>query len=201
MTNSRAGENTLGGMDEPLAHPSHEPTRQVVLGLGANLGDRIAALQAAIDVICADPQVVATAVSRVYETDPVGGPEQPDYFNAVLVVESTLPPVEVLALAQLAETHLHRERLERWGPRTLDVDVLNIDGVTSDDPTLTLPHPRAAQRAFVLVPLSDVAPALVMAGQARTVESLCADLPAADRAGVRLRADLALAIPPAGTSE
>jgi 2-amino-4-hydroxy-6-hydroxymethyldihydropteridine diphosphokinase len=128
----------------------------VVFGLGANLGDRIAALQGAIDLIAphlADPQV-----SSVYETAPVGGPEQPDYANAILLGESDATADELLALAQRVEQAWHRTRAVRWGPRTLDVDIVSIDGVTSSDPALTLPHPRAADRGFVLIPWAEADP-------------------------------------------
>ncbi|MGB3673460.1 MAG: 2-amino-4-hydroxy-6-hydroxymethyldihydropteridine diphosphokinase [Candidatus Nanopelagicales bacterium] len=171
------------------------PPVTVALGLGANLGDRLAALQRGIDVLCADPAVHAIAVSSVYETDPVGGPEQPDYLNAVLLVSTTLVPIEVLALAGIAEQELERVRDVRWGARTLDVDVLTYGEVVSDDPVLTLPHPRAAQRAFVLVPLSDVEPDLRLPGGTETVSDLLAKCPPEDVVGVRPRRDLELVVP------
>lgn len=167
---------------------------EVALSLGANLGERLAALQRAIDVITADPAVQAVSVSAVYETDPVGGPEQPDYLNAVLLIRTTLVPVEVLALAHLAEQDLHRTREVRWGARTLDVDVINYGDIVSDDPALTLPHPRAAERAFVLIPLLDAAGDAGLAGIPTPASKLLAALPTADVAGVRRREDLALTI-------
>ncbi|MFA7267653.1 MAG: 2-amino-4-hydroxy-6-hydroxymethyldihydropteridine diphosphokinase [Candidatus Nanopelagicales bacterium] len=166
----------------------------VALGLGANLGDRLAALQRGIDVVCADPAVEPIAVSAVYETDPVGGPEQPEYLNAVLLISTTLVPIEVLALAGIAEQELQRVRDVRWGARTLDVDVLTYGEVVSDDPVLTLPHPRAAQRAFVLVPLCDVDPELTLPGGTATAAELLAQCPAENVAGVRQRSDFALVI-------
>ncbi len=174
----------------------HEPPVPVALGLGANLGDRLAALQHAIDIVCADRAVVPIGVSAVFETDPVGGPAQPDYLNAVLIISTTLEPVEVLALAALAEADLDRVRDVRWGARTLDVDVISYGDVISEDPLLTLPHPRAAQRAFVLVPLTDVAPDISLAGLSATTEQLLAQCSAEDVAGVRRRSDLRLEIPP-----
>lgn len=170
------------------------PDVTVIFGLGANLGDRLAALQRAIDVITADPAVTAVSVSRVYETDPVGGPDQPDYLNAVLVVRTMLVPIEVLALAHLAEQELHRTREVRWGARTLDVDVIMYADLVSDDPVLTLPHPRAAERAFVLVPLHDADPEAVLPGASGSVAHLLSRLPADEIAGVRLRDDLSLVI-------
>jgi 2-amino-4-hydroxy-6-hydroxymethyldihydropteridine diphosphokinase len=128
----------------------------VAFGLGANLGDRVAALQGAVDVLV--PYLVDPAVSAVYETAPVGGPEQPDYANAVLVGDSAADPTTLLELAHEAENAWHRTRETRWGPRTLDVDLLVVGDLVSDDPVLTLPHPRVAERAFVLVPWTEVEP-------------------------------------------
>lgn len=174
--------------------PVDLPAVTVALGFGANLGDRLGALQRGIDVVCADPAVQPLSVSSVYETDPVGGPEQPDYLNAVLLISTTLVPIEVLALAGIAEQELERVRDVRWGARTLDVDVLTYGDVTSDDPVLTLPHPRVAERAFVLVPLCDVDPELRLPGKTSTAAQLLAQCPAEDIAGVRLRGDLHLTL-------
>ncbi len=135
----------------------------VHLALGSNLGDRLAHLQGALDGLRATDAITVLAVSAVYETDPVGGPDQGAYLNAVAAVETSLRPHEMLAVAQRLEADARRVRAERWGPRTLDVDVLLYDDVTLDDPRLTIPHPRMWERAFVLVPLADVAPELVAA--------------------------------------
>ena len=121
----------------------------------------------------------------MYETDPVGGPaDQPAYLNAVVVADTVLEPQALLALAHRVEDAHGRVRVEHWGARTLDVDVLAVDALRSDDPVLTLPHPRAHERAFVLVPWSDVDPDFDVPGRGR-VRDLLAALPAADRAGVR----------------
>lgn len=128
------------------------------LALGSNLGDRLAHLQSAIDGLRATDKIVVVAVSGVYETDPVGGPEQGAYLNAVVAIDTALGPWELLAVAQQLEADAARVRSVRWGPRTLDVDVLLYDDVTLDDERLTIPHPRMWERAFVLVPLADVAP-------------------------------------------
>jgi len=165
---------------------------EVALGMGANLGDRLAALQRGIDVVCRDIAVQPIAVSPVYDSDPVGGPEQPDFLNAVLLIRTTLAPLEVLALGQLGERELARERSIRWGPRTLDIDVLSYGSVISDDKILTLPHPRAAERAFVLVPLNDVAPDLTLAGMSEPISRLVDLLSDRDRREVRVRTDLRL---------
>lgn len=135
---------------------------QAVLGLGSNLGDRWSQLAAAVARLrCLDP---AAKVSPVYETAPVGGPSgQGPYLNCVVVLETDRKPEELLDLAHELEEAAHRVRLERFGPRTLDVDVLLAGDVVSDDPVLTLPHPRMFERAFVLAPLAEVAPELVPA--------------------------------------
>lgn len=127
------------------------------LGLGSNLGDRRAHLRAAVAGL---PDVVA--VSPVYETAPVGGPpDQPPYLNAVVELATELSPRELLAHARRLEDEAGRVRAERWGPRPLDVDVLLVGDAEVDDPDLRVPHPRWRERAFVLVPLHDLAPDLV----------------------------------------
>lgn len=131
------------------------------LALGSNLGDRATHLQSAVDKLDAADDVDVVEVSRVYETEPIGGPPQDPYLNAVLAIETELDPYALLALAQQIERDAQRVRAERWGPRTLDIDVLLYDDVRLDDPDLTLPHPRIWERGFVLAPLRDVAPALV----------------------------------------
>jgi 2-amino-4-hydroxy-6-hydroxymethyldihydropteridine diphosphokinase len=138
--------------------------RLVVLALGSNLGDRLANLQAGIDALAAVPGITATAVSAVFETNPVGGPTQPDYLNAVLLTSSELAAAEILTRCQAAEQARGRERSVRWGPRTLDIDIIACGEETSDDPRLTLPHPRAHERAFVLVPWHDADPDAYLPG-------------------------------------
>ena len=126
-----------------------------VLSLGSNVGDRQSHLRAGLEVIAA--QVAVLAVSPTYETDPVGGIAQPAYLNCVALVD-TSDAEEALAVAHLAEETRGRLRNRRWGPRTLDVDVIDVDGQMRADPRLTLPHPRAHEREFVLRPWLDVAP-------------------------------------------
>jgi 2-amino-4-hydroxy-6-hydroxymethyldihydropteridine diphosphokinase len=127
------------------------------LGLGSNLGDRRQYLR---DGVAALPDVVA--VSPVYETDPVGGPEGQDpYLNLVVELATERSPRQLLDAAQAAEAAARRVRRERWGPRTLDVDVLLVGDLVVDEADLVVPHPRLWERAFVLVPLADLAPALV----------------------------------------
>jgi 2-amino-4-hydroxy-6-hydroxymethyldihydropteridine diphosphokinase len=130
------------------------------LGLGSNLGDRRAYLR---DAVAALPDVVA--VSPVYETSPVGGPEgQGPYLNCVVELSTELGPRELLDLAHQVEAVAGRERKERWGPRTLDVDVLLVDDLTVDEPDLVVPHPRMFERRFVLAPLADLAPEVLPEG-------------------------------------
>lgn len=123
------------------------------LGLGTNLGDRRRHLR---DAVAAIPEV--RAVSPLYETDPVGGPEQGPYLNIVIELATSRSPHELLGLCRDLELAAGRVRIERWGPRTLDVDVLWIDGVELHDDDLTVPHPRMHLRNFVMRPLLDLAP-------------------------------------------
>ena len=128
------------------------------LALGSNLGDRRAYLRQAVAHL---PDVAA--VSQVYETDPVGGPPgQGAFLNCVVEMRTTRTARELLGLAQAAEAAAERVRVERWGPRTLDVDVLLVGDEVVDEPDLTVPHPRMWERGFVLVPLADLAPELVV---------------------------------------
>jgi len=131
------------------------------LSLGSNLGDRLAFLQGAVTALAVTADITVTAVSRVYQTAPVGGPEQGPYLNAVVAVDTDLAPAELLAVVRRLEDQANRERAERFGPRTLDVDVLLMGELTMDAPELTVPHPRMWERGFVLAPLADVAPDLV----------------------------------------
>ena len=131
------------------------------LGLGANLGDRAGALQRAVNSLTSTPAVTVVALSEVYVTEPVGGPEQPEFFNAVVALETELTARELLELAHRLEADAHRVHHERWGPRTLDVDVLLVGDAHVDEPDLVVPHPRMWERGFVLAPLADVAPELV----------------------------------------
>jgi 2-amino-4-hydroxy-6-hydroxymethyldihydropteridine diphosphokinase len=133
------------------------------LGIGSNLGDRLTYLQLAVDELDRRPAIDVVAVSQVYETAPVGGPPQDAYLNAVVAIDTPLGPNELLHVCQLIEERAERVRTERWGPRTLDVDLLLLDDRRVDDPELTVPHPRMWERGFVLAPLRDVAPQLVAA--------------------------------------
>ncbi|WP_336714566.1 2-amino-4-hydroxy-6-hydroxymethyldihydropteridine diphosphokinase [Arthrobacter sp. USHLN218] len=126
---------------------------KAVLALGSNLGERSDTLSHAVADLVDTPRVRLCAVSPVVQTKSVGGPEdQPDYLNMVIEVETDLGPHELLAHCQAVENRHHRTREVRWGPRTLDVDIITYGDLTMDEPTLTIPHPRAHERAFVLQP-------------------------------------------------
>lgn len=128
------------------------------LGLGSNLGDREANLRKAVAGM-----TDLVAVSPVYESSPVGGPPQDDFLNAVAALDTRLSPRQLLDLCRRLEEQAGRVRTVRWGPRTLDVDVLLIDELVVDEPDLVVPHPRMMERAFVLGPLADLDASLVPA--------------------------------------
>lgn len=167
--------------------------RRAVLSLGSNQGNRLETLQGAVDAFAETPGLRVTAVSPVYETEPWGVPpgSQGPYLNAIVIVKTTLPPSALLERAQAVEEAFERVRDERWGPRTIDVDIVTFQGVVSDDPTLTLPHPHAHERAFVLVPWHDVDPDAEVPGHG----PVAALLPHLAGQGVWLRGDLTLVLP------
>ena len=170
---------------------SDERTLRAVVSLGANLGDAAAALQDAVHALELHPRIEVLAGSPLYVTAPVGGVEQPDFHNAAVLVETSLPPRELLAVCQGIEVAAGRTREVRWGPRTLDLDLIAAhdarDGaaVIHDDAILTLPHPRAAERAFVLAPWADIDPdaSLTTVAGPQPVRALLDRL--ADAGGVR----------------
>jgi 2-amino-4-hydroxy-6-hydroxymethyldihydropteridine diphosphokinase len=126
------------------------------LGLGTNLGDRLENLQRAVDLLAATPGIVVLRSSRIYETVPIG-PSQPDFLNAVVEVDTALEPRDLLAACAAVERELHRVRRIHWGPRTIDVDLLAYDDRVIETDVLVVPHPRMHERAFVLVPLLELA--------------------------------------------
>jgi 2-amino-4-hydroxy-6-hydroxymethyldihydropteridine diphosphokinase len=133
------------------------------LGLGSNLGDRLAHLQSAVDGL-ADRAGMVVSVSAVYETEPMGGPAQPDYLNAVIALDTALDSRGLLEVAKALEAEAGRlPDGERWGPRLLDIDVLMVGDERVEEADLVVPHPRIHQRGFVLAPLADVAPGVVVA--------------------------------------
>jgi 2-amino-4-hydroxy-6-hydroxymethyldihydropteridine diphosphokinase len=156
----------------------------VRLSVGANLGDREAALQSVVDAM--PGRFTDIRVSSVYDTPPWGLLDQPTFLNAAIAAETELSPSQVLTFAHECEAAAKRLRDVRWGPRTLDVDVISYDDVQSDDPALTLPHPRAHERAFVLVPLAELEPAASLVGYG-SVPTLLAGL---DQAGITIVSQL-----------
>lgn len=142
------------------------------LSLGSNLGDRLEHLQQAVDQLDADPRTRVDAVSSVYETDPVGGPEQDAYLNIAARVLTTRSPRGLLALCNRIEAALGRVREVRWGPRTVDLDVLLYGDRVIRTRRLEVPHPRLRERAFVLVPLIEVAPGLDLPGGGSAASAL-----------------------------
>jgi len=156
-----------------MTGPAQAPQpRRAVLALGSNLGDRRQNLQSAADGLFDAPGLGFRAVSPVYETRPVGGPDQPDYLNAVIAVETVLPARAILDRAHRVEDALRRVREVRWGPRTIDVDLIVVGDEISDDPELTLPHPHAHERAFVLAPWADIEPDAEIPGRGRVTDLL-----------------------------
>jgi 2-amino-4-hydroxy-6-hydroxymethyldihydropteridine diphosphokinase len=193
----------MAGASEPGA------SRTVVLALGSNVGDRLANLQGGLDALCGAgldcpgldctgldcTEFCCTAVSAVFQTAPVGGPEQDDFLNAIVLAGSSLPAAQILRRCQSAEAALGRVRTVRWGPRTLDVDIIACGAEVTDDPELTLPHPRAHERAFVLAPWLDVAPDAFLPGHG-PVAGLLAAL---GSDGIRRLPGVRLALPAAAT--
>jgi 2-amino-4-hydroxy-6-hydroxymethyldihydropteridine diphosphokinase len=152
------GDSRRGGSADPAAGA---PTvRRAFIGLGSNLGDRLAALRQAVAQLKDGGDV--TAVSPLYETEPVGGPEdQGAFLNVVVELATSDSPRQLLTRCQALEEAAHRVRTVRFGPRTLDADVLLVGDLEVDDPDLVVPHPRMWERRFVLAPLADLAPDLV----------------------------------------
>jgi len=137
----------------------------VVLGLGGNIGDTRSLMREAIEHLAGQPDVAVKAVSALYRTPPWGKTDQPPFLNAAVKIETDLSPQELLGVVLSVEQALGRERKERWGPRTIDIDILIYGGRTVDEPGLCVPHPRLTERAFALAPLVDVMPDAEVAGR------------------------------------
>lgn len=151
-----------------------------LIALGSNLGDRARLIAAALERLDRLPGTRVVASSALYETDPIGPPGQPPYLNAAAAVRTSLDPRGLLEACLRIETDLGRVRGERWGPRTIDLDLLLHGRANIDEPGLRLPHPRLTERAFVLVPLAEIAPEALVGG--RTVAAWARE---ADAGGVR----------------
>lgn len=165
------------------------PIRPVVFSIGSNLGDRLGHLQGAVDALRVTPQLNLVDVSSVYETAPVGPVvDQPDFLNLIVRADSTLASLVLLERAQAIEQHFRRTREVPGGPRTLDVDLIVVGERIKNTPLLTLPHPRAHERAFVLRPWLEIDPTAVVPERG-PVSDLLARL---DTSGVRRRADLVI---------
>jgi len=143
-----------------------EVFRRAALGLGGNIGDPVRAMADALQALDGRPDCRVAAVSRLYRTPPWGKTDQDWFFNACALVETTLSPEALLDTCLGIERDMKRERKERWGPRTIDIDVLTYEGVAQAGGRLELPHPRMTGRGFVLMPLADIAPAMEVEGRA-----------------------------------
>ncbi|MFT4297432.1 MAG: 2-amino-4-hydroxy-6-hydroxymethyldihydropteridine diphosphokinase [Micropruina sp.] len=165
------------------------PIRPVVFSIGSNLGDRLGYLQGAVEALSATPELTIVDVSSVYETAPVGPVlDQPDFLNIVVLADSTMASLVLLERAQAIEESFRRTREVPGGARTLDVDLITVGDRVKDTPALTLPHPRAHQRAFVLVPWLEIDPAARLPRLGPVAELL----DAVDASGVRRRDELTI---------
>ena len=177
MTRAYLDVDTLSGM---------APLRVAVFSLGSNLGERFEYLQGATNALRATPGLTVTDISSVYETTPVGLVDQPDFLNIVVLTESTLPSMVMLERALAIEDAYSRVRLVPGGPRTVDVDLIAVADRQIATDVLTLPHPRAHQRAFVLLPWQELDPEATIVGHGRVADLLTG----LDHSGVRRRDDL-----------
>lgn len=157
----------------------------ILLGLGSNMGDREDNLSRVLHLLESNGSVRIEKVSSIYETTPFGLKDQPDFLNMVISINTSLSPKELLDLCQKVENSLGRTRTLRWGPRVIDIDILLFDDARIENDTLTLPHPGIADRAFVLIPLAEVAPDYQFENGTR-VDKLIENLPASVIAEVRL---------------
>jgi 2-amino-4-hydroxy-6-hydroxymethyldihydropteridine diphosphokinase len=162
---------------EPNVTANPEETGIIAyIGLGANLGDRQGSLKRALKKLDNPPTIKVIRVSALYETAPVGVTDQPEFLNAVAAVETTLPPRELLDVLLHLENQMGRVRTLRWGPRVIDLDLLLYGDAQVALVGLTVPHPRLRERAFVLVPLAEIAPNLALPEDGRTVSELAESL-------------------------
>ncbi|MGB3615359.1 MAG: 2-amino-4-hydroxy-6-hydroxymethyldihydropteridine diphosphokinase [Elainellaceae cyanobacterium] len=163
--------NQHGASDAAASAPPH----RAAIALGSNLGNSLVTLRGALQALDDHPAIAVRYTSQLYQTAAVG-PPQPDYLNACVVVETSLRAVDLLRSLLAIEQRFGRQRRERWGPRTLDLDLLLFDDVVIDVPELQVPHPRLAERAFVLVPLAEIAPDWVEPVSGKAIATLLATL-------------------------
>lgn len=166
-------------------------SERAYLALGSNIGDRIGYLRRALAALEEQPKIRLAAVSSVYETKPVGFTNQADFINIVIAIDTSLEPDVLLDVTQHIEQMLHRKRDIRWGPRTLDIDIILYGEAVVTETELTIPHPRMVERAFVLVPLMELAPHLVVPGTGKSVSQLMENV--AGKEGVQLCPTISLA--------
>lgn len=156
-----------------------EQTSRCAIALGSNLGNSLGTLEAAIQSLSAINGIAVESYSHWYQTKAIG-PPQPDYLNGCAVLQTTLPPLALLEVLLQLEKHFGRERRERWGPRTLDLDLLLFENLILETPPLQIPHPRMRERAFVLVPLSEIAPDWIEPISGKTVAQLVQEVDTSD---------------------
>jgi len=165
---------------------THQHPARSAIALGSNLGNSLETLEGALDALRDAPGITVETYSSWYRTAPVGGPSQPDYLNGCALVQTTLEPHDLLATILGIETTFGRVRQVHWGPRTLDLDLLLYGDRIIDTPTLEVPHPRMSQRAFVLMPLAEIAPDWIDPVSGQTIGHL---LDRVDQSGVQKMTD------------
>jgi len=143
------------------------------IGLGSNLGDRQQYLTNAIELLGKTEYITVNIISKVYETKPVGYIDQPDFLNCVVEISTTLSPYELLDICMNIENDLERKRIIKWGPRTVDLDVLFYGDLVMEEERLTVPHPLLHERGFVLLPMRDIAPSFIHPKLKATITELC----------------------------
>ncbi|HET7657945.1 MAG TPA: 2-amino-4-hydroxy-6-hydroxymethyldihydropteridine diphosphokinase [Bacillales bacterium] len=159
-------------------------TKKTYIALGANVGDRLDSLHQALLMLDENPEIHVNRLSSIYETDPVGYTDQPNFLNMVAEVSTTLSPLDFFHITSTVETQLGRERTVRWGPRVIDLDILLYDNLRMETDLLQIPHPRMVERAFVLIPLAEINPELRIPDQQSTIADYISQI--SDKEGVRL---------------